>query len=109
MTPRRITRLTLAFGAIGATLGVAACGGGTLGSSSEEASGPVKIGLLVPQSGVYKALGDDMKHGFELYLEQHGGKLGGREVQIVVATRARPPTRARRPPRSSSSRTRSPP
>ena len=85
MTPRRITRLTLAFGALGATLGVAACGGGTLGSTSEEASGPVKIGLLVPQSGVYKSLGDDMKAGFEVYLKEKGNKLGGKEVQVVTA------------------------
>lgn len=45
----------------------------------------MKIGLLVPRSGTYKALGDDMKQGFELYVRQHGGRLGGREVQIVVA------------------------
>ncbi|MFG2640321.1 ABC transporter substrate-binding protein [Streptomyces sp. NPDC048370] len=63
-----------------------ACGGSSLGSGGDDKrSGPVKIGLLVPQSGIYKALGDDMKQGFELYVEQRGGKLGGREVQIVIA------------------------
>ncbi|CAM5638010.1 ABC transporter substrate-binding protein [Streptomyces avidinii] len=63
-----------------------ACGGSSLGSGGEsKQSGPVKIGLLVPQSGTYKALGDDMKQGFELYVAQHGGKLGGRDVRIVVA------------------------
>ncbi|WP_327411707.1 ABC transporter substrate-binding protein [Streptomyces sp. NBC_01233] len=63
-----------------------ACGGASLGNGDgSKQSGPVKIGLLVPQSGTYKALGDDMKQGFELYLAQHGGRLGGREVQIVVA------------------------
>ncbi|MFF4010825.1 ABC transporter substrate-binding protein [Streptomyces sp. NPDC001717] len=63
-----------------------ACGGASLGKDDgDKRSGPVKIGLLVPQSGTYKALGDDMKQGFELYVEQHGGKLGGRKVEIVVA------------------------
>ncbi|MFJ3727244.1 ABC transporter substrate-binding protein [Streptomyces sp. NPDC090045] len=63
-----------------------ACGGASLGNGDgSKQSGPVKIGLLVPQSGTYKALGDDMKQGFELYVAQHGGRLGGREVQIVVA------------------------
>lgn len=85
MTPRRTTKISLAL-ALGSTLGVAACGGGTLGSSSEEeATGPVKIGLLVPQSGVYKSLGDDMKAGFEVYLKEKGNKLGGKEVQVVTA------------------------
>ncbi|MFE9560518.1 ABC transporter substrate-binding protein [Streptomyces sp. NPDC006487] len=62
-----------------------ACGGASLGTGEDERSGPLKIGLLVPQSGTYKSLGDDMKQGFELYVAQHGGRLGGREVEIVVA------------------------
>ncbi|MFG2994980.1 ABC transporter substrate-binding protein [Streptomyces sp. NPDC048340] len=63
-----------------------ACGGASLGTGDgDKQNGPLKIGLLVPQSGTYKALGDDMKQGFELYVEQHGGRLGGREVEIVVA------------------------
>ncbi|MFZ3474121.1 ABC transporter substrate-binding protein [Streptomyces sp. 4.24] len=63
-----------------------ACGGASLGTDGgDKSTGPVKIGLLVPQSGTYKALGDDMKQGFELYVAQHGGRLGGREVEIVVA------------------------
>ncbi|MFE3554268.1 ABC transporter substrate-binding protein [Streptomyces sp. NPDC059193] len=63
-----------------------ACGGASLGTGDgDRQNGPVKIGLLLPQSGTYKALGDDMKQGFELYVAQHGGRLGGREVEIVVA------------------------
>ena len=45
----------------------------------------IKIGLLLPQSGVYKSLGDDMLAGFETYLEMHGNKLGGHDVEVVVA------------------------
>ncbi|MFE2287079.1 ABC transporter substrate-binding protein [Streptomyces sp. NPDC059443] len=63
-----------------------ACGGASLGAGDgDKQNGPVKIGLLVPRSGTYKALGDDMKQGFELYVQEHGGKLGGRAVEIVVA------------------------
>ncbi|MGH3360054.1 MAG: ABC transporter substrate-binding protein [Nocardioidaceae bacterium] len=69
---------------------LAACGGG-LGSDQSSSSGPVKIGLLVPQSGVYQSLGDDMKNGWELYLEQHGGELGGREIETVLADEGETP------------------
>lgn len=67
------------------SLVLAGCGGGSLGGGDAAADGPIKIGLLVPQSGVYKSLGDDMKAGFELYLEQHDGKLGGRDIEVVLA------------------------
>ncbi len=63
------------------------CGESSLGSGDDggNSEGPVKIGLLVPQSGVYNALGNDMKAGFEVYLEQHDNKLGGRDVEVVLA------------------------
>jgi branched-chain amino acid transport system substrate-binding protein len=71
------------------TLGLAACGDSTLGGTDEPAAtgaaGPLKVGLLVPQSGVYKSLGDDMKAGFETYLKEKGNKLGGRDVEVVLA------------------------
>ncbi|MFG2328109.1 ABC transporter substrate-binding protein [Streptomyces sp. NPDC048604] len=76
------------IGLIAVTLALSlatACGGASLGNGGDTQDGPLKIGLLVPQSGTYKALGDEMKQGFELYVEQHGGRLGGREVEIVVA------------------------
>jgi branched-chain amino acid transport system substrate-binding protein len=53
--------------------------------SAGDASGSLKVGLLVPTSGVYAALGADMKNGFDLYLEQHGNKLGGHAIQIYQA------------------------
>jgi branched-chain amino acid transport system substrate-binding protein len=89
MTGRHVTfRSGLVAALAASALVLAACGDSSLGGDDDNggtATGPIKLGLLVPQSGVYKALGDDMKRGFELYVEQHGGKLGGRTAEIVVA------------------------
>ncbi|GAA2618155.1 ABC transporter substrate-binding protein [Dactylosporangium fulvum] len=44
---------------------------------------PVKIGMIVPLTGMYKDFGNDMDNGFNLYLQLHDNKLGNREVQLV--------------------------
>lgn len=48
------------------------------------AAGPVKIGYLLSLSGVYAALGADLRDGLDLYLEQIGRKAGGRDIEVVV-------------------------
>ncbi|MGH3647607.1 MAG: ABC transporter substrate-binding protein [Micromonosporaceae bacterium] len=86
---RGFLRLT---GAAAATSVLAsACSGSSLGDDDADKGGPVKIGLLLPQAGVYKALGDDQRYGWDLYLKQHGNKLGGREVKVIAADEADAP------------------
>jgi branched-chain amino acid transport system substrate-binding protein len=46
--------------------------------------GPIKIGMLVPQSGPLAANGKDMINGYELFFEQNGYKLAGREIKFIV-------------------------
>jgi branched-chain amino acid transport system substrate-binding protein len=46
--------------------------------------GPIKIGMIVPQSGPLAANGKDMINGYELFFEQVGYKLAGREVKFIV-------------------------
>ena len=53
-------------------------------STSSPAAEPIKIGYLVSLSGVYAALGEDLRDGLNLYMEQIGRKAGGRDIEVVV-------------------------
>ena len=41
----------------------------------------LKIGLLLPYSGTYAALGNNITDAMKLAAQEHGGKLGGREIE----------------------------
>lgn len=59
---------------------VLACAAGT----AQAADDKVKVGLMLPYTGTYTALGTAITNGFKLYVEENGGKLGGREVEFAV-------------------------
>ncbi len=44
---------------------------------------PLKIGVMLPFSGTYAKLGQFIDDGLRLYIEQRGGRLGGRPVTFV--------------------------
>ena len=44
---------------------------------------PVKVGLMLPYSGTFAQLGENITHAIELFIAEKGGKLGGRELQII--------------------------
>ncbi|MCZ2173802.1 MAG: ABC transporter substrate-binding protein, partial [Burkholderiales bacterium] len=47
-------------------------------------SGKIKVGLMLPYTGTYAALGVAITNGFKLAVAEHSGKLGGREIEYYV-------------------------
>ncbi|MEN3287596.1 MAG: branched-chain amino acid transport system substrate-binding protein, partial [Bradyrhizobium sp.] len=49
------------------------------------AADKVKIGVIVTLSGPAAALGQQVRDGFNLAVKDLGGKMGGKDIEIVVA------------------------
>ena len=54
----------------------------------------LKIGLLLPYSGTYAALGNNITDAMKLAAHEHGGKLGGREIEWVAVDDESDPAKA---------------
>ena len=59
---------------------------GAMGASMPaQAQAPeLKIGFLAPRTGIITQLGTDMVNGFQMYLDEHNGMLGGAKVTFIV-------------------------
>ncbi len=86
--PGRSTR----FGALAATAILAAGLVATAGHA--QAQQKVKIGLMLPYTGTYAALGTAITNGFKLAIEENGGKLAGREIEYFVVDDESDPAKA---------------
>jgi branched-chain amino acid transport system substrate-binding protein len=47
--------------------------------------GPIRIGSFGPLTGNFSQTGKDMTDGFNLFWEEVGHKVAGREVRVIVA------------------------
>jgi branched-chain amino acid transport system substrate-binding protein len=61
---------------------ISVTGCGSTDSTSQE-SAPVKIGLLVPYTGVFASNGYDITNGMELYFDEVGWQAGGRKIELI--------------------------
>ena len=86
MTPR-LTRRTLA-------LATAACATALALPAAAQGTGKLKVGLMLPYTGTFAALGTAIENGFRLYVNEQGGKLGGREIEFFKVDDESDPSKA---------------
>ncbi len=55
---------------------------------------PLKVGLMLPATGTYAALGSAIENGFKLHVAEQGGKLGGREIEYFKVDDESDPAKA---------------
>jgi branched-chain amino acid transport system substrate-binding protein len=74
----RLSRRTIVKGVLGVSAAAA------LPTRFAVAKGaPLKVGLMLPFSGTYAKLGENIASAVELLVAEKGGKLGGRAVEFV--------------------------
>jgi len=56
--------------------------------------GKLKVGLMLPYTGTYAALGTAITNGFKLAIEENGGKVAGREIEYFVVDDESDPAKA---------------
>ncbi|MDI9336156.1 MAG: ABC transporter substrate-binding protein, partial [Gammaproteobacteria bacterium] len=66
----------------------------TLSASAQENKAKIKVGLMLPYSGTFAALGVAIENGFRLYISQQGGKLVGKEIEYIKIDDESEPSKA---------------
>ncbi|MEO6409316.1 MAG: ABC transporter substrate-binding protein [Burkholderiaceae bacterium] len=59
-----------------------------------QSAAKLKVGLMLPASGTFAALGTAIENGFRLYVTEHGGKIAGREIEFVKVDDESDPSKA---------------
>ena len=75
---RRVSRRQLVQGAAALSAATAIPTGWAIAQAR-----PLKVGLMLPYSGTFAKLGENITFAIELLLAEKGGKLAGREMQFV--------------------------
>ena len=65
-----------------------------LAGGAHAAGDKIKVGLMMPYTGTYAALGNAITNGFKQFVEENGGKLGGREVEYFTVDDESNPAKA---------------
>ncbi|HXR56363.1 MAG TPA: ABC transporter substrate-binding protein [Casimicrobiaceae bacterium] len=63
-------------------------------AAGAQAQSKIRIGLMLPYTGTYAALGTAIENGFRLYVQELGGTLGGREIEYFKVDDESEPSKA---------------
>src|SRR5438309_6410886 len=83
-------RVSVRLRAIGVLCGAAAL----LSAQPVFAQQKIKVGLMLPYTGTYAALGTAITNGFKLAISEAGGKFGGREIEYITVDDESEPAKA---------------
>ena len=78
------------FGLMLAGAGLALAAGLGRAAAQQE----LRIGFIAPVTGFLSQTGKDMIHGFQMYLDDHHGMLGGAKVDFIIADNQGKPDQA---------------
>ena len=67
---------------------------GVSGLVHAQSAAPIKVGLMLPATGTYAALGAAIENGFKLYVQEQGGKLAGRSIEYFKVDDESDPAKA---------------
>jgi branched-chain amino acid transport system substrate-binding protein len=65
-----------------------------LAASPALAQEKIKVGMMLPYTGTFAALGNAITNGFKLAIAEQGGKLGGRDFEYVTVDDESDPAKA---------------
>jgi len=82
------------FPRLSASALAALCAAALLPLGAQAQSQKLKVGLMLPYTGTYAALGNAIENGFKLYVSEQGGKLGGREIEFFKVDDESDPSKA---------------
>ncbi len=66
----------------------------TVPATTHAQGAKLKVGLMLPYSGTYAALGQAIENGFKLYVAEQDGKIAGREVEYFKVDDESEPAKA---------------
>src|SRR5437667_2840310 len=62
--------------------------------TAQAQQGKLKVGLMLPYTGTYAALGNSITNAFKLAVEENGGKVGGRDIEYFTVDDESDPAKA---------------